>query len=205
MPLTASAVNLRGKPAKIGGAIAAVAGWLLLFGTLATAIIVGAIFQAIFPSGAVVGWIVGGVISTVGLVASLVLLFGGRALRRMGMRAARDAQLDALGTLAACQHGVVTAQMASESLGLPLQKADAFLTSLAKQPDTGVTLEVDDEGGLTYRFAGYATPPAWPDSARLRVEPTGAGASPVVDTAPLEAELSGPDEAIVNDPRTQRS
>ena len=50
IPFTANAVNLKGKPAKIGGALAAVAGWVILFGTLVAALIVGAIFQAIFPA-----------------------------------------------------------------------------------------------------------------------------------------------------------
>ena len=179
-PFTANAVNLRGKPAKIGGTVAAVAGWLVLFGTLAVALILGAILQGIFPVGAVVGWVVGGVIATVGTAVSLLLLFGGRALRRSGTSAAEHARLDALGTLAAYHKGIITSQNAAEALGVGVDQADAFLTTLAKQPDSGITLEVDDDGRITYRFARYAPPPVWPPSppadahvpvdAKLRVD-----------------------------------
>jgi hypothetical protein len=207
-PLTASAVNLRGKPSKIGGTVAAVTGWVLLFGTLATALIVGAILQAIFPVGAVVGWIVGGMIAVVGLVVSLLLLFGGRALMRSGTNASRAARLDALGTLAAYQGGIVTAQMASESLGLPLNEADAFLTTLAKEPDSGVSLEVDDDGRITYRFARYARPLAWPAGAKLRVDAKQAvaGDTLVVGALPRETEVVPVvDDAAAIDPRRKRS
>jgi hypothetical protein len=160
-PFTANAVNLKGKPAKIGGTVAAVAGWIILFGSVAVALVLGSILQAIFPVGAVVGWVIGGLIATVGIAVSLLLLFGGRALRRSGTSAGEAARLDALGTLAAYHHGIITSQNAAEALGVPVEQADAFLTALAKQPDSGITLEFDDEGRITYRFARYAPQPAW--------------------------------------------
>lgn len=190
MPLTASAVNFRGKPAKIGGAVASVAGWVLLAGAIVAALIVGALFQALFPS-AVLGWVLGGVIAFAGIVGSLVLLFGGRALRRFGANASYSARLQALGTLAAYQRGIVTAQMASESLALPLAQADAFLTQLAKQPDSGVTLEVDDDGRITYRFGRYVPRPEWPADAKLRVDaqPPIGGDTLIAGEAPRETEV----------------
>jgi hypothetical protein len=169
MPFTANAVNLRGKPAKLGGTVASVVGWVVLFGTLAAALIVGALFQALFPA-AVLGWVLGGLIGTIGVAVSLLLLFGGRALRRSGTDAAQAARLDALGTLAAYQRGIVTSQAASEALGVSFEEADAFLTALAKQPESGVSLEVDDEGKLTYRFLRYAPQPVWPPEAKVRVK-----------------------------------
>jgi hypothetical protein len=177
LPFTANAVNLKGKPAKIGGTVAAVAGWVLLLGSLAAALIVGAIFQAIFPA-AVLGWVLGGVIGALGGGISLLLLFGGRALRRSGTTAAESARFDALGTLAAHQKGIVTAQNASEALGCTYEEADAFLTTLAKRPDGGISLEVDDDGKIFYRFARYAPQPVWPGEGKVRVDPfadTGAG------------------------------
>jgi hypothetical protein len=166
-PFTANAVNLRGKPAKIGGTVASVIGWVILFGSVAVALILGAILQAIFPMGAVVGWVVGGVIATVGIGIAMLLLFGGHALRRSGTQSAEAARRDALGTLASYHQGIVTAQNAAEALGIAVDQADAFLTSLAKQPDSGITLEVDDEGRITYRFARYAPQAAWPPPARV--------------------------------------
>jgi len=168
-PFTANAVNLKGKPAKIGGTVAAVAGWIVLFGSLAVALVLGAILQAIF-AGAVVGWVIGGLIATVGVAVALLLLFGGRALRRSGTNAAESARADALGTLAAYHKGIITSRDAAEALGVPVDQADAYLTSLAKLPDSGITLEVDDEGKITYRFARYAPEPAWPGDAKVRVD-----------------------------------
>jgi hypothetical protein len=186
LPFTANAVNLKGKPAKIGGTLAAVAGWVLLFGSLAAALIVGAIFQAIFPA-AVLGWVLGGVIAALGGGISLLLLLGGRALRRSGTTAAESARFDALGSLAANQKGIVTAQNASEALGCSYEEADAFLTILAKRPDGGISLEVDDDGKIFYRFARYAPQPVWPGEGKVRVDPfadTGPGQRVQVTPAP---------------------
>ncbi len=206
-PLTASAVNLRGKPAKIGGTVASTAGWVLLFGAVVAALVVGALFQACFPA-AVLGWVLGGVIAFVGLALSLLLLFGGRALRRSGARASQAARLEALDTLAVYQRGIVTAQMASESLALPLDQADAFLTSLAKQPDSGVTLEVDDDGRITYRFGRYVPQRDWPADAKLRVDapaPAAAGDTLIAGEAPRETEVMPIDDLGAIDPQRRRS
>lgn len=179
IPFTANAVNLKGKPAKIGGTLAAVLGWVLLFGTLAAALIVGAILQALFPA-AVLGWVLGGIIAAIGVGASLLLLFGGRALRRSGTSAAEAAKLDALGTLAAHHKGNITAQSASEALGSSYEEADAFLTALAKRPESGVSLEIDEEGKIFYRFARYAPATAWPGETKVRVDaPTALAPEPV--------------------------
>jgi hypothetical protein len=160
-PFTANAVNLRGKPAKIGGTVAAVAGWVVLGLSLTIALVIGVLLQAIFPAAAA-GWVIGGVIATFGLAASLLLLFGGRALRRSGTQAAEAAKLEALGSLAAYHNGVITPQGAADALGLPIEQADQLLTSLAKQPESGISLEFDEEGRIAYRFARYAPAQAWP-------------------------------------------
>jgi hypothetical protein len=197
-PFTANAVNLKGKPAKIGGTVAAVAGWIILFGALAVALVLGSILQAIFPVGAVVGWVIGGLIATVGIAVSLLLLFGGRALRRSGTSAGEAARLDALGTLAAYHHGIITSQNAAEALGVPLEQADAFLTALAKQPDSGITLEFDDEGRISYRFARYAPQPTW--QARVAEPQRTAigqpGIPPAVAPVAVEAKVRVEDEPV---------
>jgi hypothetical protein len=198
-PFTANAVNLKGKPAKIGGTVAAVAGWIVLFGSLAIALVLGAILQAIFPVGAVVGWVIGGLIATVGVGAALLLLFGGRALRRSGTNAAEAARLDALGTLAKYHQGFITSQQAAEALGVSAEQADAFLTTLAKQPDSGITLEFDDEGKITYRFARYAPQPAWPrlDAQAPAVAGAGVAAQPMVDANVRVATEERPGGTVV--------
>jgi len=189
---TANAVNLRGKPSKIGGTVASVLGWVVLAGALAVALVLGAILQAIFPAGAVVGWVVGGLIATLGIGTSMLLLFGGRALRKSGDRAAEAARFEALGSLAAHRQGVVTSQSAAEALGVRVDEADKLLTSLANQPDSGITLEVDDDGVLTYRFARYAPPVRWPAAPKVRVDadgPGGATGSPAA-RVPVATEIS---------------
>jgi hypothetical protein len=185
-PFTANAVNLRGKPSRIGGAVASVAGWVILAGTLFAALLVGAILQAIFPAGAIVGWVLGGIIAAVGVGVSLLLLLGGRALKRSGVDAAQAARLEALGGLAAHQRGYVTAESASEALGCPIAEADALLTALAKQPESGVTLEVDDDGKISYRFARHV-PAGWPEAGKLRVDDVPA---PPKTLAPADGEAA---------------
>jgi hypothetical protein len=188
LPFTANAVNLRGRPAKLGGTVAKVAGWILLFGSLAAALLLGAISQAI--GGPFLGWVVGGLTAVVGVGLALLLLFGGRALRQSGIHAAEAARLEALSSLAAVQQGIVTSQKAAEALGVPLDEADRFLTHLANQPDSGITLEVDDDGKLTYRFARYAPARAWPGETKMRVDapPPGERAG----QAPLPGGLGSP-------------
>jgi len=187
VPFTANAVNLKGKPAKIGGALASVFGWVLLFGTMAASLIVWGVLQALFPDAAA-GWLLGGVIATIGGAASAVLLFGGRALRRSGTSAAEAARLDALGTLAAHHKGNITAQNASEALGCTYEDADAFLTAMAKRPESGVSLEIDDEGKIYYRFARHAPQLAWPAEGKVRVEAVPAAAPPAPPAPPAQAE-----------------
>jgi hypothetical protein len=217
IPFTANAVNLRGKPAKIGGTVASVMGWVVLAGSLGVALVLGAILQAIFPAGAVVGWIVGGLIAIVGVAVAMLLLFGGHALRRSGKQSAEAARMEALGSLAAHHRGVITSQSAAEALGVPVQEADGFLTGLAKQPESGVTLEVDDDGKLTYRFARYAPPPGWSADAKVRVgateimplaEPIGPGGTKVVPVRPPEteqAEVEPAEEELPAERRGMRS
>jgi hypothetical protein len=195
VPFTANAVNLKGKPAKIGGALASVFGWVLLFGTMAASLIVWGVLQSLFPDAAA-GWLLGGVIATIGGVASTVLLLGGRALRRTGTSAAEAARLDALGTLAAHHKGNITAQNASEALGCPYEEADAFLTAMAKRPESGVSLEIDDEGKIYYRFARYAPAPVWAGAApAAKAEPPGrvvTEAMPMVPEHVRAPVLTGP-------------
>jgi hypothetical protein len=97
--------------------------------------------------------------------------------------------------------------MASESLALPLDQADAFLTSLAKQPDSGVTLEVDDDGRITYRFSQYAPQSAWPAGVQVRVDakPAVGGDTLVAGAAPRETEIAALDDVAALEPRRGRS
>ena len=47
------AVNVAGQPSQVGGTVARVMGWLALVGGLFVALLLGALFQALFPAGIV--------------------------------------------------------------------------------------------------------------------------------------------------------
>lgn len=162
VPLSAAGVNITGKPAKIGGTLASVLGWIVLAAMLGIALIVGALLQAIFPPGAIVGWAVGGVLAAIGVTVALALLMGGRFLQRTGDRASTDARRAAVMALAEHQRGILRADQVANALGMPLQAADAFLTEQSRQPDSGIVLEVDNDGKLYYRVPAYAPEMPWP-------------------------------------------
>src|ERR1700722_11560074 len=123
VPLSATGVNVAGKPAKLGGTVASVVGWVVLAVTLAVALILGAFFQAIFPPGAVVGWAIGGVVAAIGIAAALVLLLGGRFLQRTGDQAAVNVRRDAVFALAKNQAGILRVPLVAKALGLPAIEA----------------------------------------------------------------------------------
>jgi hypothetical protein len=213
VPLSAAGVNLTGKPAKLGGTLASVLGWVVLAVMLAIALILGAIFQAIFPPGAIVGWAIGGVVAALGIAAALVLLLGGRFLSRTGDRASLRARRDAVTALAEHQNGIVRADGVVSSLGISLADADRLLTDLSKQPDSGVLLEVDGDGKLYYRFLAFAPEAPWPplgaapppDEIRVRVQKTEI-AQPVRAPAPAQTLSSDPlDEPIAAPGSTKRT
>jgi hypothetical protein len=176
VPLTAAGVNLAGKPAKIGGLVASVTGWVVLGVMMMIALLVGAFFQAIFPPGAIVGWVVGGIIAALGIAAALVLLLGGRFLTQTGDKAVDNVRREAVFALARNEGGVLRTPMAARALGVPVPEAEAFLTGLSRNPDSGVTLEVDGEGKLYYRFTDLA-PDVWPPPGTALAPPPLAAAT----------------------------
>jgi hypothetical protein len=174
-PLSAAGVNLAGKPAQLGGTVASVFGWVVMAVTAGIALIVGAILQAIF-TGAMVGWAVGGVIAALGIGAGILLLMGGRFLQRTGNQTSANVRRAALMAVAENQNGIVRTEFAAQALGVTMGEAEAFLTALSREPDSGTTLEVDNDGKLYYRFARFAPAAPWPEDARVRVEPPGPAA-----------------------------
>jgi hypothetical protein len=202
VPLSAAGVNLTGKPAKIGGTLAKVLGWVVLALMLGIALIVGAVLQAIFPAGAVVGWAVGAVIAALGVAAALVLLMGGRFLHRTGDRASTQARKSAVTALAEHQGGIVRADGVAKALGIPSAEADAFLTELSRQPDADVVLEVDADGKLYYRFPAFAPQAPWPPLGTGTPAPNAPNAQAV---APEELRLRVARTEIAAQPRVART
>ena len=189
-------MNLAGKPSKLGGTVASVVGWVVLAATLGIAIILTALLQAIFPIGSVVGWAVGGVVAALGIGASMMLLLGGRFLLQTGDKAAVSARRSAILALAENQHGILRASVVAHALAMSPTEAEAALTDISRDPQSGVTLEVDAEGKLYFRcleiaarFPAYApaamAPP--PENPRVRVEKVPTARMPAVD-APRDDE-----------------
>ena len=185
-PLTTRAVNVAGRPTQVGGQVARVLGWVFLAGGLAAALLVGAIFQAIFPAG-VAGYILGGTIAAVTLLVSLLLLIGGGRLRKRGEDVERDALTKAVYALAEHRGGVLTAGDVARTLDLQENAADALLTALAKDPDRGVSLDVDDDGRITYAFRSMAA--LRPGAPRVRVAPVARARAAPDGAEILDAEL----------------
>jgi hypothetical protein len=174
VPLSAAGVNLAGKPAKLGGKVAAVVGWSVLGVSLAIALVVGALLQAIF-AGAFIGWTVGLVIAAMGGAAAWALLMGGKFLQKTGDRAAVDARRGAVRALAENQKGILRVPMVAQALGLKPAEAETLLTDMAKDPETGMTLEIDADGKLYFRVLELATEAPWPPPGVTLGAPANAG------------------------------
>src|SRR5437667_81825 len=71
---------------------------------------------------------------------------------------------EAVYALAAHRGGVLAAADVARSLSMGEAEADALLTAMAKEQPDWVTLDVDDDGRITYRFANAA----W--DSRIRVD-----------------------------------
>jgi hypothetical protein len=152
-----TAVNVAGQPAKIGGGIAGVLGWVVLTCGALAALVVGGLAQAIFAASA--GLWLGGIVGFFTLLVALPLILGGRKLRLSGQETAVAAQQQELLRLARQRAGVLLVRDAARGLAVPEEEADALLTDLAKRSDGRVTLEVDDDGALSYVFADLVPAP----------------------------------------------
>jgi hypothetical protein len=162
----ASAVNVAGQPAKVGGRVAGVLGKVALATGLIVALVLGGLANAIWAATA--GLWVGGIVAVITLLVALPLILGGRSLRRTGEGQIQAAREHAVFSLAAQRRGVLTVREVARALSIREEEADALLTSLAKRPDSGVVLDVDDSGGLSYRFTDLLPAHGGP-GARVRV------------------------------------
>jgi hypothetical protein len=150
-PLTDRSVNMAGQPSKVGGTVANVFGWMMIAGGLITALLIGALFQAILPAG-IFGWILGIVIGVVSVGIGGSLVYGGKSLKKSGTSVEKDTRERAIFALAQNRGGVLTANDVGAALGMSAADADAMLTDYAKTDSDRVRLEVDDAGAITYVF-----------------------------------------------------
>ncbi len=162
LPLTASSVNLAGRPSQIGGVLGRALGWFVLAvgGLLGLTLL--AVLQYAFPGG-FVGYAVGGGIAVITLASAVMLWRGGRSLERGGAAAEKRAKIAAIFAMASLRGGVVRANEVASALGIGHERADALLTELAKSQPDCVALELDASGQVYYVVNGEG-------ARRLRVE-----------------------------------
>ena len=181
--LGSSAVNVAGKPMKVGGGIASVMGWVVLAGGTFFSILIGALFNMLWTvagsaAAGTIGLIVGGFFGVITLLVALSLLFGGRKLTKTGVDDRRKVLEQGIFALAGRQRGSVTPRDVARQLAITDEEADALLTDLVKKGDNRVTLDVDDDGTLRYTVPELLPPvridPGVSRSPKVRVAPTGA-------------------------------
>jgi hypothetical protein len=168
VPFTNASVNLAGKPAKLGGTLAGALGAVILIGGAILALTVGVLVGSFVsvPGGLAIGVALG----FFAIVAGLLLLYGGRSLWRSGASREQSTQERALFALAS-QHGWrLRADDVAEALDMTREQADAHLTALAKREIERVTVELDDDGQIFYRFDADELS-GWAARSRMRVSP----------------------------------
>jgi len=186
----ADAVNVVGQSAKVGGGIASVLGWLALSIGLTISLGLGALAYLLWAmTGAL---FIGGSVTVLTLVVALPLLLGGRHLSQAGEDRARAAHENAVFGLAARRRGVLTVREVAGALSVREDEADSLLTTLAKRPDGRVTLELDDDGGISYVFHDLRPSAV----ARVRVPAGGPGAW--APAAPTRVTAAAPEPRIID-------
>jgi len=170
-PFAASILNLTGKPARIGGYTAQVFGWGVLIVGLFLALTIGLIVQALASMFVATTWLglaIGIPIALLSIGVALLGIIGGKKLGRAGERRLREAQVETIHGLARHRGGVIKVSDAARALGVDDAQADAILVTLAKNPGENVSIDIEDDGSVSYLF-GSAEAIRW----RIRAEQTG--------------------------------
>jgi hypothetical protein len=146
-------VNLAGQPSKVGGQVARVFGWIVLvFGTLLAA-------GTLAMCGGMVGmtaaapWILSVPIALTTWILSYFLLKGGKQLQQSGADTQKATRSQAVFALANTRGGMVTPNDLAHAISVTPKEADDILTAMAKEDSDHVSIEVDDNGNIYYRFA----------------------------------------------------
>ena len=170
-PFADSILNLTGKPARIGGYTAQVFGWGVLVVGLFLALTVGLIVQAVASMFVATTWLglaIGIPIALLSVSIALLGIVGGKKLGRAGERRLRKAQVETIHSLARHRRGVIKVGDAARALGVGDDEADAILVTLAKNPSENVSIDLEDDGSVSYLF-GSTEAIRW----RIRAEQTG--------------------------------
>lgn len=151
-------LNLAGQPSQVGGVLAKVFGWLVLFFGVSVSGIVGALAQAIWPEG-IVGWALGIPMLLVSLAMGIGLVMSGKSLSTSGKHAEQAVREKAIYGLARARAGILTKDDVAAALSVSAQEGDNYLTHLAKERPDELAVDVDDEGRVLFRFRAIAAQP----------------------------------------------
>jgi len=151
MPLAGTSVTLAGQPAKVGGTVARVLGWIVLAGGLLLASLFVVVFMAI-NAAAAAGWI-GGSTALVTVLAAGILLRSGKQLVKSGDSEELATKKQAIFALANTRGGILRAVDVAQMLHVSPAEGDAILTQLAKEDSDRVGVDIDDDGNILYRFS----------------------------------------------------
>jgi len=187
-------LQLAGQPSRVGGILARVAGWLVLAVGLTVAAVLGLGAQALFPGG-IAGLVVGLPLGALSLAIGISLLVGGAKLDKRGASAERDARSKAVFALAAHKGGTLTAADVARGLDVPLEGAEAILSSFQRELPERVTVDLDGAGALVYHF-DVPSP-----GGRVRVDPEVARSPNREEWERLEAEEAARTSARARAPR----
>lgn len=179
-PLAAPSVSLAGQPSRFGGTAASIIGISVLVLGLSFAVGLWFLLTAFLPPA--VGWAFAVPTAAASLLFGLLLLLGGRRLRKHGTERQEQVQLEAVRSMVQHRRGPISAFEVASSLQLPEKQVDAILTQLAREKATAVTLDIDQNGHVVYDFEG--------EERRWRVleEQAAAEEPPVYDAEPVARE-----------------
>lgn len=151
MPLANVSVNMAGQTSKVGGTVARVFGWVVLVVGLLFALSLAGIMAIVDAPGA---WIAGvnGTIAAITALTAWAILRGGKALHKSGETEELAMKNQAIFALANTRNGILRAWDVAQALQVTPKEADDILTKLAKEHPDHVTIDVDDEGNILYRF-----------------------------------------------------
>jgi hypothetical protein len=192
MPLANTSVTLAGQPSKVGGTVARVFGWIVLAGGWTLAAALAGLILLLGGEGAAA--VVGGPIALIASIVAYALLRSGRDLKKSGDDAEAATKNQAIFALANTRGGVLKAWDVGQMLQLTPKEGDDILTKLAKEYPDHVTVDVDDDGNVLYRFPAIhwgGLPNMAPNapSPHVRVAEVSTRVAPVTPSEPLEDEL----------------
>lgn len=151
--LSASSLTHAGKPARLGGSVVGVFGWVVLGFGLFVASLLGLIAGLVWTAGT--GLVTFAVLSLFPALVFFLLRKGGKALSEAGQETQDHRREQALFALAANNGGVVQAIQVAGALDMTVADADAYLTHLAKTRHDEVDVEIGDQGEVLYTFPQF--------------------------------------------------